>query len=208
MRSHKTIRTFSVIASAALIVGAFTAGPADAKKKKKKPPVPAGCAAYTPTEWGKDLPVTMVTDAHTAEAPLTIEVPTKMGVGSSHNGTPDDVEQTNPVSHAFLNVQVDSAAATTGLYGTIEFTPTWDYDLYFRGADGAGLAYSAGFAQGVPFLDGTGNGGHTGVGSENIEGLESADCTGYLVDIVSSLTPGEDVTLTLWLGEPAYVPGS
>ncbi|MDQ3958421.1 MAG: hypothetical protein M3273_08885, partial [Actinomycetota bacterium] len=84
MKSHKTIRTLSVIASAALIVGAFTAGPADAAKKKKKPPVaPAGCAEYTPSEWSADVPVTKITDEHTAEAPLVIEVPTEMGVGSS-----------------------------------------------------------------------------------------------------------------------------
>ncbi|MFN2587256.1 MAG: hypothetical protein ABR613_03925 [Actinomycetota bacterium] len=207
MKSHKTIRTMSVIASAALIVGAFTAGPADAKKKKKpKPPPPAGCPAYTPSEWGKDLPVTVVTDAHTAEAPLVIELDTKMGVGSSHSNTPNDVKPDNPVSHVFVNAQVDSAATTTGLYGTIEYSEQWDYDLFFRGNDGVAVAYSAGFAPGVPFLDGTGHGGRTGLGSENIEGLTTDDCTGYLVDVVSALTAGEKITMKLWLGEATYVP--
>ena len=46
------------------------------------------------------------------------------------------------------------------------------------------------------------------MGSENVEGLVTADCTGYLVDIVSATSPGEEVTLTLWLGEATFVPGS
>ncbi|MGH2754600.1 MAG: hypothetical protein ACRDLB_09210, partial [Actinomycetota bacterium] len=93
-------------------------------------------------------------------------------------------------------------------YVTLEHTPGWDYDLYIRDDGGNGLAYSAGFLAGAPeFLGGTGNGGHTGVGSENIDGLTTADCTGYLVDVISATTPGEDVTLKLWLGEAAYTPG-
>ncbi|MDQ3915508.1 MAG: hypothetical protein M3323_09315 [Actinomycetota bacterium] len=206
MKSHRTIRILSVMASAALIVGAFTAGPADAKKKKKKPPA-AGCPAYSPSEWSKDIPVTKVTDEHTADAPLTIEVPTEMGFGSSSPEPPAE-DPKNPISRVFLNVQVDSAAPTTGLYATVEHTPMLDYDLYIRDTFGVGQAYSAGFAPGVPFLDGTGHGGHTGLGSENIEGLTSEDCTGYLVDIISATTPGEEVTLTLWLGEATYVPGA
>lgn len=206
MRTQRTIRTLSVVASAALIVGAFAAAPADAKKKKKKPPVPAGCPAYTPSEWSADIPVTMVKDEHTAEAPLVIEVPTEMGAGTSDSGSPEN-GQTSRAAHAFLNVQVDSANPEVGLYGTLEFTPTWDYDLFFRGNDGVGIAYSAGTAPAGPFgIDGTGHGGHSGLGTENIDGLTTPDCTGYLVDIVTSVGPGEDVTLKLWLGEPAYVP--
>src|SRR5687768_9960187 len=112
-----TIRALSVVASAALVVGAFTAGPADAKKKKKKP---AGCAAYVPSEWSADIPVTMVTDAHTADAPLEITVPTEMGVGTSDSGSPEN-GQTSMAAHSFLNVQVDSVNPEAGLYGRLEF---------------------------------------------------------------------------------------
>lgn len=205
MGSKRTIRTLSVIASAALILGAFVAGPADAKKKKKK----AGCAAYTPSQWSTDIPVTMVTDAHTADAPLEITLPTDAGAGTSSGSSPENGQESQ-AAHAFLNVQVDSAGPEVGLYGRVEFTPAWDYDLFFRDNTGVGLAYSAGTSHLIPLfgLDGTGNGGHSEMGSENIDGLTTADCTGYLVDVVTSIGPGEDVTLKLWLGEAAYVPGS
>ena len=203
MRSRKTVRTLSVIASAALVVGAFTAGTADAKKKPKK------CAAYVPSQWSADIPVTTITDANTAEAPLVVEVPTEAGVGTSSGDSPENGDDSK-AAHAFLNVQVDSKGPVSGLYGRVEFTPAFDYDLFFRGNDGVGLAYSAGTSHLIPLLglDGTGNGGHSDMGSENIDGLSTADCTGYLVDVVTSTGPGEDVTLKLWLGEAAYTPGS
>jgi hypothetical protein len=205
MSYRRGLRIVSVLSSAALVLGAATALPAEAKKKKKKkPPV---CTAYTPSQWGEGQPINLVTDAHTAEAPLEITVPTAQGLGSSSSEPPED-DPTNPVSHAFLNVQVDSKSPEVGLYGTVSYTPGLDYDFFFRDNTGTGLAYSAGFAPGVPLLDGTGNGGHTGMGTENIEGLVTADCTGYLVDIVSATTPGGDVTLTLWLGEGTFTPGS
>ena len=199
----KKIKALSVIASAALVVGAFAAGPAEAKKKKKKP---AGCAAYTPSQWSTDIPVTILKDEHTADAPLEIAVPTEAGVGTSSAGSPDGGD--GDAAHAFVNVQVDSAQPVTGVYGTVEFTPVWDYDLFVRSTDGVGLAYSAGFSPFVPAfgLDGTGHGGHSGVGTENVEGLTTDDCTGYLVDVVTATGPGEEVTLTLWLGEATYVP--
>lgn len=201
----KTIKTLSVLASAALVVGAFAAAPADAKKKKKKP-APAGCPAYVPSEWSKDLPVTIVNDTHTADAPLEISVPTEAGAGTSSGDSPENSD-TSHAAHAFLNVQVDSASPEVGLYGRVEFTPTWDYDLFFRGNDGVGIAYAAGTAPAGPYgLDGTGHGGHSELGSENIDGLITSDCTGYLVDVVTSIGPGEDVTLKLWLGEGAYAP--
>jgi len=200
----RSVRTLAVLASAGLILGAFVAGPADAAKKKKKKPV---CATYTPTEWGAGQPINIVTDKHTAEAPLVIEVETHEGLGFTSADAPED-DPTNPVSHAFLNVQADPAAATTGLYGMIEFNPVWDYDFLFRGDDGAALAYSAGGAPYVGPFDGTGHGGQAHPGTEQIDGLTSGDCTGYLVDIVSATTPGDTVTLKLWLGDAAYEPGA
>lgn len=201
----RSVRTLAVLASIGLLVGAFAAGPAEAAKKKKKKKVPA-CAAYTPTEWGADQPINIVTDKHTAEAPLVLELETHEGLGSSSPSAPEE-DPTNPISRVFSNVQVDSTAATTGLWATLEYQFPLDYDLYVRGDDGVGLAYSAGFVPGVPFLDGTGSGGETGQGTENILGLTTADCTGYLVDVISAATPGGTVTLKLWLGEAAYVPG-
>ncbi|HYO61538.1 MAG TPA: hypothetical protein VEU29_06540 [Actinomycetota bacterium] len=217
MTTSRSTKTLAVLGSAALVLTGMLAGTADAKKKKKPkpPPPPAGCAAYTPSEWSKDVPVTVIKDDATADKPLTITVPTAEGVGSSSPSDPANTSQDNPVSHVYLNVQVDSELPQVGLYGTLEFTPVWDYDLYFRNNEGVGLAYSAGVApagiapEGEAFgVDGTGNGGHTAPGSENIEGLATDDCTGYLVHIVSSLTPGEDVTLNLWLGEATFTPGA
>lgn len=204
----RSIRTLAVLASAGLIVGAFAAAPADAaKKKKKKPPA---CAPYTPTEWAADAPVNMLTSAHTAEAPLVIEIEAPAGLGSSSGAPPSDdpAELHAAATHSFVNVQVDSATPDTGFYATLEYTFPFDYDLWIRGDDGNAVAGSAGFMPGVPFFDGTGSGGYTGEGTENIEGLTTADCTGYLVDVVSAATPGETVTLKLWQGDATYVPGS
>ncbi len=201
----RSVRTLAVLASAGLLVGAFAVGPADAAKKKKK----KACATYTPQEVAADVPVTKITDAHTAEAPLELELDTPEGVGFTNaDSTEDDPTHHGFPGHTYVNVQVDPAAKVTGLYGLLEFDVVWDYDLVFRGDDGAGLAYSAGGAPYILFFDGTGHGGKAGPGTEQIDGLASADCTGYLVDVTSATTPGDKVTLKLWLGEPTYKPGS
>lgn len=206
MIKSRSIRTFSVIATAALIVGAFAAGPADAKKKKKKP---AACAAFVPGELGADQPVTVVTDAATAEAPVTIELDTAEGAGfTSPNGSAEDEGEP---SHVFTNVQVDSASPETGLYIRLEFPDGLEYDLFARLVDGTSYAYVAGSnhtGQAVAEfgLDGRGNGGYSEVGAENLEGLTTADCAGYTVDVASAITPGGAVTVKYWLGEATYAP--
>src|SRR4051794_14294549 len=117
MNSSRIIKTTAVLALAGLVVGMLAAAPAEAKKKKKKKP--AACAPYVPGETGTGQPVTVVTDAATAEAPVAVTVATDPGLGSS---SPDGASgDTGPTAHAYANVQVDSAAASTGLYIRAEF---------------------------------------------------------------------------------------
>lgn len=194
---------------------ADAAPPPKKKKKKKGPPVtPPGCekgkgkktgcpqppkggvcAPYVPGEDGKDAPITVVTDAATADKPIEVTVATDIGIPEAD------------ITHAFHNVQVDSSGAETGLYARFEFDLGQDYDLYLRDAGGTEVARSAGFNQATLAGDGTGNGGHSEADAEQLDGIKSADCTGYTVDVASYFTEGGDYTLKLWLGEATYPAG-
>lgn len=206
MNSHKIIRGLAVVAISILVLGAFAAAPAEAKKKKKKPPA---CAAFTPGELGAGGEVTKVTDAATEDKPVEVTLSTAPGLGLSSPDVGGDEGQT---SHAYTNVQVDSASPGANLYVRVEFMPSWDYDIFLRSSDGAALAYAAGFNQGMGAglgdptgvgLDGTGNGGHSEFGAEAIDGYAAADCDGFTLDVSSAGTAGGDVTVKYWLGEPA-----
>jgi hypothetical protein len=208
MKSRRFFKAAAVVGASALILGAFVAGPADAKKKKKKKPVAPVCAPITPYEDAADAKLTVVTDAATADAPIVLTVPTSEGLGTSNDQDPSPDPTDDPVSggasHAWNNVQVDTAGTEAYLYARIEFPGHTDYDLMLRGPDGVATYFSAG---GPPYqvFDGTGHGGHsegdpTGA-SENIDGAPTADCAGYSVDVSGATTPGGDVTLKLWLGE-------
>src|SRR5687767_597320 len=207
MKNGRIVRSLALIATASLVLGAFMAVPADAKKKKKPKKAPS-CAPYVPGENGADAPVTVVTDAATEEAPVEVTVATAEGLGFSSADGPSSDE--GATSHAYANVQVDSAASGKGLYARVEFAPTFDYDGFLRTADGTAVAYSAGFNQapmplGDPSgfgLDGTGHGGHSEQGAEQIDGWATNDCDGFTYDIVSAATPGGDVTVKFWLGDP------
>ncbi len=192
----RTIRTIAVVASAALLVGAFAAAPAEAAKRKKKKKAPAACAAYTPGEKGAGQPITVVTDAATAEKPVEVALDTEPGLGFSSEegeGNPNEFA----TSHAYTNVQVDSAASSTGLYVMIEFQPTWDYDLWLRDSSHVPVEYSAGFA----VLTSGSDRAHSDLGSESIQGLPVADCAGFTVDAANAGGPGGEITVKYWLGE-------
>ena len=208
MKAGRSFKTIAVLASAALVMTGMISGTADAKKKKKPVPVtPAGCAAYVPGELGAGQPVTVVTDAATAEAPVSVDLTTAQGLGlTSPNGAAED--EGKP-SHVFTNVQVDSTSPEAGLYIRLEFPEGLEYDLFARLQDGSSFAYVAGSnhtadATSEFGLDGTGHGGHSEVGAEVLEGLATADCSGYTVDVASAITPGGAVTVKYWLGEATY----
>ncbi|HEX2196986.1 MAG TPA: hypothetical protein VHJ76_08690 [Actinomycetota bacterium] len=211
MAARRSLKTLSVLASAALIATSLLGGTADAKKKKKKPkpPAPAACAAYAPGEAGTGAPTTVVTDAATAEAPIVVELATDMGLG-------DDlglgvVDQTTSV---YQNIQVDSNNPSAGLYVKIEFADRHDYDLYLLNAEGATAANSGvfnpipeGAEQGIG--GGAPEGGwEAGSNYESVTGINTPDCGGYTAQIKSYLTPGGDVTMSIWLGEALVEPAA
>lgn len=196
MTSPRFIRTVAVIAMSAFVLGAFVAGPADAKKKKKKPAV---CKTFTPGEKGAEKPTIVVTDAATEEAPAVQTVTLAESVA--------DLDQTGtmaPGTDAF-NIQVDSAAKEAGLNILFEFPARRDYDLELFHTDGSYAARSHDFnTLYSPNPDTYANGGHAGEGTdtyEKIVGLRTSDCGGWTAETVNWLGEGGEMTVKLWLGE-------
>lgn len=189
----KSLRALAVVASAALILGAFVAAPADAKKKK-------ACPKFTAPDWAADAETTILTDAATAEEPVTLEFTTGHGAGTTSTDYPEDGDGT--LSHSFQNVVVDTKAKSSNIHARIDFLPAFDYDLFLRISAGPALAYEADFnpftAAGPTPIGGYSD-GSAGPGWSQIDGYPVPDCAGYTVDIASSITPGGPVTLTLWL---------
>lgn len=169
-----------------------------ARKKSPEPEVPAApaaCPAYVPGEQGAEAQTSVVTETATEEAPLEVTIAAPAG---------------NPVSlpASFHNIQVDAPAAEAGLYVRYEFPVQDDHDIYLNYADGSEAAHAAGFNpapfipnNGVFWTDGTGAGGHSEQGAEVLDGIRTADCSGYTLQMDSFLTQGGDMTLKLWLGE-------
>jgi hypothetical protein len=191
----RTVRGIAVVASVALVLGAFVASPAEAAKKKKKKRA-AACATYVPGEKAAKAPITKVTDAATADKPVEVTVATEPGLGTSSEegeGNPDELG----TSHAYTNLQVDSKAKSASLNVALEFTPIWDYDLWLRDASHAAVAYSAGIG---PVTSGSDE-AHSDFGLESVSGVAVADCQGLTVDVANAGSPGGDVTVKYWLGE-------
>jgi hypothetical protein len=187
MRAPKSIRALATLASAVLVIGVLAAAPAEAKKKK--------CAPYKVPERAAEVDTTVVTDTATEDEPVELTVSTGPGFGVGR----DPGGEGALVSHAFANLQVDSKAKAASLSVSLEFTLAFDYDLYVDTAEGIEVARAAGF-NGILTDDGS-SGGHSDWGLEQVDGVTTADCGGYTIDIVGATTPGEDVTLKFWLAK-------
>jgi hypothetical protein len=191
-------RVLALCAAVALASGALGARPVEAKNKHKKA---KKCAAYQPGELGRGADTFVVTDKATESTPIEVELSTTPGVGLTSTDPGGD---TGATSHVYINVQVDTKANTTGLYVRTEFPDYADYDLFLRDASGSAVAYQGDFnpvaGQGL----GAGSGGHSEVGAEALDGIGSADCTGYTLDVASAITPGGTVVVKLWLGEVRF----
>lgn len=209
---HK--RTCSIVLALGLVVSGVIAGPATAAKKKK-PRKPAVCAPYAPGELGAEAETVVVTDTHTADAPLThaftLDPNVDEGVG--------EIVGVHDAPRHHVNVQVDSVAATAGLYVTWEFQTHQDYDLWAYNPDGTAAASSHGFqplldlagqevpAVGEPANTMSNHGGESTHTSENLVGIITPDCGGYTLDMANFLGQGGDFELKIWLGEGKTEPG-
>jgi hypothetical protein len=197
MRSTRIGRVVAILACLGLVAGAFLATPAEAKKRKKKKKKPAVCAAYEPGEFGAEAPVTLVTDAATAEAPVEVPLETAEGLGTS--SAEGEGHDTGPTTHAYTNVQVDSKSPTADLNVKILFSPQYDYDLSVRDESHTLYANSAGFG----LVPGGSEGQVSDFGSEQTPPVTINDCGGALIDVTSATTPGEEITVQYWLGSGA-----
>ena len=164
---------------------------------------PGPCPKYKPGGNGVGKPIKVVTDARKVTAPLVVTLQTEPGAGFS---SPNEGEETPPetVPHSYINVQVNTVRSSAKLFVRVEFLAAYDYDLYLRDSARVARAYAAGFNAVIvnePLigLDGTGHGGHSERGAEQIDGLVTPDCFGYTVDVVSSSTTGGPVTVKFWL---------
>lgn len=181
-----------IVALGAFAAPAAPAAGAKAKAKAKK------CKAYVPGDLGAEAETTIVTDAATEAAPIEVTLPTTPGAGFTSTEPGGD---TGATSHSYHNVQIDSKAKTAALFVRAEFVPLWDMDLFLRDNFGVALAYEADFNQAPEAGLGSTSGGHAERGVSQIDGWIGADCSGYTVDVASSVGGGPSVTLKLWLGE-------
>jgi hypothetical protein len=200
MKSRRIFKTVAVVGATALILGAFVAGPADAKKKKKKK-APVACAAFTPAEAGAAAPITLVTDTATADAPATAKVTAAPGLGTGTGEDTVDSVTMSQVSHVYANVQVDSSIPATGLNIRLEMPEMEDYDLVVLNSDGSEAAAAQGFNPEPAIYNDNTHGGHTEVGAEVIDALATSDCQGYTLDIKTASGMGGELTVKYWVGE-------
>ncbi|MDQ3962577.1 MAG: hypothetical protein M3277_01465 [Actinomycetota bacterium] len=168
-------------------------------------PAPA-CPAYVPGEEGAEAETTIVTDAATEEKPVVVELDSEAGLGAMPiRGTPVPYDETY---HFFHNVQVDTAAADTGIYARLDFAEYRDYDLYLNYPDGTEADHSGDFNAIAGELGCGGTSCDSSTSHEAILGIRTPDCGGWTAEMVSYLAEGGPVTLSLWVGEVVADPAA
>ena len=161
------------------------------------------CPKYKPGHnlWVRDKTIKIVKDSSTASKPMTFQLQTGTGAGLTSDVPSEEKGWT---SHERTLLQVDTKYRQAKLYVRVEFLPGLDYDIYLLGTGGSLVAYAGGFNQapipGTP-ADGTGNGGHSELTAEQLDGILTNDCGGYTLDVASAVTPGGAVTVKYWLAK-------
>lgn len=190
----RSIRTLALVATAGLLVGAFAAGPAEAKKKKKKP---FTCAPFTSgVEAAAETPVVLVTEAATEEKPVVVELEHPASLVQEHEALPDTQDE------QYVNIQVVSKASQ-GLYIKEEFNSRHDIDLYLYNSVAEEVDSSGGFNP-APVTVGPldlSSGGRAGENYESIVGFPADSCGGYTAESVAFATSGTPIKFSIWLGE-------
>jgi len=192
MSISRSFRGIAVVASAAMVLGAFAATPAEAKQKS--------CPAFVPREPSSkseqkaealEAEVVPVTDKATADKPIVIDYEHGLALW----GEDPIVEDT-----VFFNFQVQSKEPAPALHVEMTWdTPSEsDIDMFLYNSYTFQVASStaANAAPSSPVGSRTG-----GMGFETIPGFSAFNCAGFTVESRAFMTTGEAVTLTVYLGE-------
>ena len=186
-----TKRVLSVLMVGGLVAGALGATTVEATAKKSNK-----CKAYKPGPEGAEAKTAKVTDKATEKKPVAVTLATTPGAGVGG----EDATET-AISHVYHNVQVDSKAKSAKLFIRLEMVDYEDQDLYVRLPSGAEVARAAGFNPEPAIYNDDSGGGHTEKGAEVIDGIITADCGGYTIDVAAATGTGSDVTLKYWLAK-------
>lgn len=154
------------------------------------------CKAYRPMDdRARRAGTVIVTDGTTETQPITVKVDAPAGTSA------------DPQS-AFKNVQLTTQGKQRGLYVRYEFPQAEDYDIVVRAGDGHGLARADGFNPAAvgPAAEPNGNGGHSEVGAEQIDGLRANHCDGFTLDLITRTGAGGELVLKLWSGPVQFTP--
>ena len=208
-----TKRTLSALLTGSLMIGLIALPAAEAATKKKKKPKAPVCAPYVPGDLGAEAETVVVTDAHTAEAPLLVPIT----LAPAFDEGVIEITGAGETPRAYFHVQVDSAAASTGLYATFEFQTHRDYDFWAYFPDGTGAASAHGFQPLIETNDlpdeadqsntDSNHAGESTATSENLVGVITPDCGGYTLEAATYFGEGGDFEVKVWLGEGTTAPG-
>ncbi len=147
-----------------------------------------GCKNYKPPKQGRGEDTIYIDGAATPMDPLEIPV------------TVPAVTPTDPVS-LYRNLQVATTLPSSRLYVRYVFTPSDEHDLFVLDSKGRVRAAADGLNLGSvgPLSQPNDSGGRSELGAEQIDGLKTARCQGYTLDLRGVLSAGGTMMLKLWV---------